>query len=68
MSAARQCLGCVGTSSAVAFDRVYPFQNGYLTYFVRLTNQISRQNPTGQALVDFIYRSDVHRALRSRPA
>jgi len=53
-------LQLLGTSSAVAFDRVYPFQNGYLTYFVRLTNQISRQNPTGQALVDFIYRSDVN--------
>ncbi len=53
-------LQLLGTSSAVAFDRVYPFQNGYLTYFVRLTNQISRQNPTGQELVEFIYRSDVN--------
>ncbi len=53
-------LQLLGTSSVVAFDRVYPFQNGYLTYFVRLTNQISRQNPTGQELVEFIYRSDVN--------
>jgi hypothetical protein len=29
----------IGTSASVGFDRVYPFENSYLTYFLRLLQQ-----------------------------
>jgi Sulfotransferase family len=48
----------LATSSAVALDKVYPFQNSYLSYFGRLAAQISRPSLPGRNILDFIYQGD----------
>ena len=48
----------LATSSSVALDRVYPFQNSYLTYFAPATGQISRPCPGRAGILEFVYQSD----------
>jgi len=47
----------LGTSPEVAFDRVYPFENSYLTYLVRLVGQTARHTPTLR-MADVVYGFD----------
>jgi len=49
----------LGTSPAIAFDRVYAFQNSYLTYFVRLISQMERQEVAGPQIAEWVYGSDL---------
>jgi len=48
----------LASSAEVALDRAYPFQNSYLTYFVRLTGQIARPLPTREGVVEVVYQTD----------
>jgi hypothetical protein len=48
----------LATSPAVALDRVYPFQNSYLSYFGRLTGQICRPRAADRSILDFLYKGD----------
>jgi hypothetical protein len=45
----------LGTSSEVAFDRVYPFENSYLTYLTRLTGQIGAPRDGAMDMADLVY-------------
>ncbi len=45
----------LGTSQAVAFDRVYPFENSYLTYFSRLVDQGIELGPAGSPMANVVF-------------
>jgi hypothetical protein len=45
----------LATSLAVALDRVYPYENSYLTYFVRLVGQMVQPSSPSYKLVDVLY-------------
>jgi hypothetical protein len=45
----------LGTSPEVAFDRTYPYENSYLTYFTRLTGQISAGRRDSDDMADLVY-------------
>jgi len=45
----------LGTSPEVAFDRVYPYENSYLTYFTRLVGEIAAPRPEGNQMIEFLY-------------
>ena len=45
----------LGTSADVQFDRVYPFENSYLTYFTRLVGRISAARAPDATMVEFLY-------------
>jgi hypothetical protein len=53
----------LGTSPAVAFDRVYPFEHSYLTYLTRLAGQIGAPLDAGMDMADVVY-GDGHRVGR----
>jgi hypothetical protein len=45
----------LGSSDQVWFDRVYPFENSYLTYFTRLVGRISAPRVAEANMVEFLY-------------
>jgi sulfotransferase family protein len=45
----------LGTSDDVQFDRVYPYENSYLTYFTRLVGQISAARAPDATMIEFLY-------------
>ena len=45
----------LSTAPEVAFDRVYPFENSYLTYLNRLIGQIAAPRPDGEDMFAFLY-------------
>jgi hypothetical protein len=45
----------LGTSPEVAFDRTYPFENSYLTYFVKLMGQTASPAPDGWTMEQLLY-------------
>ena len=45
----------LGTAPDVLFDRVYPFENSYLTYLTRLVGRISTPPLPGANMVEFLY-------------
>lgn len=48
----------LGTAPEIAFDRVYPFENSYLTYLNRLLGLIPGPRPDGSQMINFIYGDD----------
>jgi hypothetical protein len=45
----------LGSAPEVAFDRVYPFEHSYLTYFTRLAGRISAPCSPENNMVEFLY-------------
>ncbi len=45
----------LGTAPEIMFDRVYPFENSYLTYLTRLVGQIAAPRPEGTDMIQFLY-------------
>jgi hypothetical protein len=45
----------LGTSPMIDFDRVYPFENSYLTYLVRLAGQMAQPFSPAWRMVDLLY-------------
>jgi Sulfotransferase family len=50
----------LGTSDEVRFDRVYPFENSYLTYLTRLVGRISAPRVADANMVEFLYGETTH--------
>lgn len=48
-------MSLLGTSPAIAFDRVPPFENSYLSYFVRLVAQLTTAQHAPDSFTRFVY-------------
>lgn len=58
----------LATSPHVAMDRVYPFQNSYLTYLVMVAASLGRSRPLAHGAADYVYEPDpVPRGLPFEP-
>ncbi len=50
----------LATSPLIAFDRVYPYENSYLTYIVRLSGLLDRDGTSTSTMSDVIYGTPGH--------
>lgn len=48
----------LASSAEIAMDRDYPYHNSFLTYFARLSRQISHPVPSDPAVLSFVYNVD----------